>query len=171
MLNVFHPNYFGRLLDYAMDPAILPSQDFFTVISYIATNRQMNDLLWGWARLNYESIVQRFENRHFPTVNRRGLGSNYLTSHPTRMVHILFYSWKLYPRTFPGSFEWTSSSWLRKSPFIGTVHKMWQFVELLIVQMDQFCVLSFLGLEPPSPLVAWSTTLYWTTIHQKSCNR
>ncbi|XP_050391475.2 glutamyl aminopeptidase [Patella vulgata] len=50
----------SRYLDYANDPDKVRSQDFFTVIIYIAQNPAGNNLAWNWVRENWPKLVDRF---------------------------------------------------------------------------------------------------------------
>ena len=49
-----------RYLDFAMNPALIRQQDFFTVIGYIASNSDANRHLWDWTRANYDELVERW---------------------------------------------------------------------------------------------------------------
>ncbi|XP_071953572.1 glutamyl aminopeptidase-like [Antedon mediterranea] len=49
-----------RYLDYAMDESKVRSQDFFTVVNYIADNPVGNPIVWDWVRTNWELLVNRF---------------------------------------------------------------------------------------------------------------
>ncbi|XP_033100366.1 glutamyl aminopeptidase-like [Anneissia japonica] len=49
-----------RYLTYAMNETKVRSQDFFTVVNYIADNPVGNPLVWDWVRANWEKLVERF---------------------------------------------------------------------------------------------------------------
>ena len=42
-----------------MDPTLIRTQDFFTVIGYISYNRDANRYLWDWTRVHYDELVDR----------------------------------------------------------------------------------------------------------------
>ena len=42
-----------------MDETKIRSQDFFTLIDYIAQNKVANGYLWDWVRAQYDNIVAR----------------------------------------------------------------------------------------------------------------
>jgi len=84
-----------RLLGYAMDESKIRSQDFFTVISYIQSNRVANNYLWNWVQDNYDALVNRFgvSNRSFGRMVP-GIVSNYNTEEQLQEVLDFF---ALYP--------------------------------------------------------------------------
>ncbi|KAK3089893.1 hypothetical protein FSP39_007417 [Pinctada imbricata] len=49
-----------RFLEYTKNESLVRSQDFFTVVTYIARNPVGNSLAWDWVRTNYDYLVQRF---------------------------------------------------------------------------------------------------------------
>ncbi|KAK3089030.1 hypothetical protein FSP39_000261 [Pinctada imbricata] len=49
-----------RFLEYTKNESLVRSQDFFTVVQYIAQNPAGKSLTWDWVRSNYDYLVQRF---------------------------------------------------------------------------------------------------------------
>ena len=47
------------MLEYAKDESKIRSQDFFTLINYMAANPNANDLTWDWVRRNYDYLLDR----------------------------------------------------------------------------------------------------------------
>ena len=48
-----------RYLEYAKDPKKVKSQDFFSVITYIASSPTGRNLAWNWVRMNWEYLLDR----------------------------------------------------------------------------------------------------------------
>ncbi|CAL1297547.1 unnamed protein product [Larinioides sclopetarius] len=69
LAHVRKPYLILRYLDYAMDPEKVRSQDFFTILSYIAGNPVGRPLVWNFIRDNWTALVERF------TLNNRYLGN------------------------------------------------------------------------------------------------
>ncbi|GBM98773.1 Glutamyl aminopeptidase [Araneus ventricosus] len=69
LAHVRKPYLILRYLDYAMDPEKVRSQDFFTILSYIAGNPVGRPLVWNFIRDNWPALVERF------TLNNRYLGN------------------------------------------------------------------------------------------------
>lgn len=57
-----------RLLAYALDDRKIRTQDCFTAITYLTANPLGRSLVWDWARINWNYLVNRF------TLNSRYLG-------------------------------------------------------------------------------------------------
>nr|XP_006811271.1 PREDICTED: glutamyl aminopeptidase-like [Saccoglossus kowalevskii] len=49
-----------RYLDYVWDDNIIRSQDFFTVVNYIANNPVATAVVWDWVRVNWQKMVDKF---------------------------------------------------------------------------------------------------------------
>ncbi|XP_067672727.1 glutamyl aminopeptidase-like [Haliotis asinina] len=49
-----------RYLDYAKNESIIRQQDFFSVMSYVNLNPVGNNIIWNWARENYDELIGRF---------------------------------------------------------------------------------------------------------------
>ena len=58
-INKEHLFFFFRYFEYAKDTSKVKSQDFFTVISYIASTPIGRNLAWDWVRMNWEYLVNR----------------------------------------------------------------------------------------------------------------
>ena len=69
-----------RYIEYAMDPTLIRTQDFFTVINYMASNRDANRYLWDWTRANYDELVDRYYRSFYPTKSR-----NYFANQQSEM--------------------------------------------------------------------------------------
>ncbi|KAF8795593.1 Glutamyl aminopeptidase like protein [Argiope bruennichi] len=69
LAHVRKPYLILRYLDYAMDPEKVRSQDFFTILSYIAGNPVGRPLVWNFIRDKWPALVDRF------TLNNRYLGN------------------------------------------------------------------------------------------------
>ncbi|KAK3612375.1 hypothetical protein CHS0354_031968 [Potamilus streckersoni] len=50
----------NRYLKYTKDETKVRSQDFFSVITYIASNPVGRSLVWDWVRYNWEYLINRF---------------------------------------------------------------------------------------------------------------
>ncbi|XP_061175207.1 glutamyl aminopeptidase-like [Saccostrea echinata] len=80
-----------RYLEYTKREDMVRSQDFFTVVQYIAQNPVGNKLVWDWVRSNWEYLVDRF------TTYSRSLGrlvprviSNFNTEFELQQVEAFF---------------------------------------------------------------------------------
>lgn len=60
LANTKHIWLLNRYFEYAKDSSKVKSQDFFTVISYIASTPIGRNLAWDWVRMNWEYLVNRF---------------------------------------------------------------------------------------------------------------
>ncbi|GFS49299.1 endoplasmic reticulum aminopeptidase 2, partial [Nephila pilipes] len=69
LAHVRKPYLILRYLEYAMDPEKVRSQDFFTILSYIAGNPVGRPLVWNFVREKWPALVERF------TLNNRYLGN------------------------------------------------------------------------------------------------
>lgn len=58
----------NRLLEATKDESIIRSQDLFTVVRYVATNKYGKTMAWDWTTLNWDYLVDRY------TINDRSLG-------------------------------------------------------------------------------------------------
>ncbi|XP_070544137.1 glutamyl aminopeptidase-like [Ptychodera flava] len=54
----------SRHLDYCWDESIVKSQDFFTVINYMADNPAATAIVWDWVRNNWQGMVDKFGLNH-----------------------------------------------------------------------------------------------------------
>jgi glutamyl aminopeptidase len=63
LLYVYLLNPF-RYLEYAKREDMVRSQDFFTVVQYIAQNPVGNKLVWDWIRSNWDYLVGRYSTKH-----------------------------------------------------------------------------------------------------------
>ncbi|KAJ8022350.1 Aminopeptidase Ey [Holothuria leucospilota] len=68
MARTRHVWLLSRYIEYAMDESKIRSQDFFSVMYYIASNPVGNPLVWDFTRANWETLVDRFG------INSGGLG-------------------------------------------------------------------------------------------------
>lgn len=60
MARTRHVWLLARYIEYAMDENKIRSQDFFSVLTYIADNPVGNALVWDFTRANWEYMVNRF---------------------------------------------------------------------------------------------------------------
>ncbi|RZC34917.1 glutamyl aminopeptidase [Asbolus verrucosus] len=68
LANVRNPSLLTRLIELAKDETYIRSQDYFTLLQYIASNPIGTPLVWDYVRENWPQLVDRF------TLNDRYLG-------------------------------------------------------------------------------------------------
>ncbi|CAL1528268.1 unnamed protein product [Lymnaea stagnalis] len=68
LTSTHQPHLIARLLENAKNQNGIKSQDFFTLVSRLASNTAAKGLLWDWTRENYQSFIDRF------TISDRSFG-------------------------------------------------------------------------------------------------
>lgn len=73
LARVQEPWLLKRYLNYAKDESLIRSQDFFSVLGYIASNPVGSAIVWDFYRDQWLYLVSRF------TLNHRSLGTSILS--------------------------------------------------------------------------------------------
>ncbi|GIY10549.1 glutamyl aminopeptidase [Caerostris extrusa] len=100
LAHVRKPYLIRRYLEYAMDGEIVRSQDFFTILSYIAGNPVGRPLVWNFVRDKWPALVERFtlNNRYLGNVIKK-ICSYFTTDHQLEEMHTFF---RKYPEAGAG---------------------------------------------------------------------